>query len=395
VQRRELLCASSEPQPGNGEIDNPKNSGKKNQPGSSISATFAASTSAAATTADSSSSRIRRQRLQVAGVSVSPSGFHVVLQKNASHYLPLRVTDDASADREAATSPQALTILQLLARVDMAGAILPPDVLSRIVVLALEDDDAELLREQGGGFGSQGVGKGEEDRDNEDRRSRLSQSAAGAQFLRLVRERLGKLQQHGSSATTYGELHEYPWLQSRVSLPTVTLDGLILSLSSTKSPPSTLVYKLECSVKNLPGGLASSALSVDLTEPICENVAYEYHPEGISRAFVALALAMRYRAPIELLLLEQDEPDGAFLTLDQVTERFPLYRTSDQLRQTPERVTINIERGLKVNQLQAALRMALEREDFVAATKIRAALDEMDSLEDLPTQPESDTGSMQ
>jgi hypothetical protein len=48
-----------------------------------------------------------------------------------------------------------------------------------------------------------------------------------------------------------------------------------------------------------------------------------------------------------------------------------------------------------VNQLQAALRMALEREDFVAATKIRAALDEMDSLEDLPTQPESDTGSMQ
>jgi hypothetical protein len=392
---------SSQPGDGNRDSDNQRSPGKQNTPESSVSAAVAASSSAAAAAAaDSPRTRAsRRQRLQVAGVSVSPTGFHVVLQKNSTHYLPLRATDDsAGADREAATSPQALTLLQLLARVDMAGAILPPDVLSRIVVLSLEGgDDAERrrLREQEeGDDGSEGGGGGDRVR------GEPSPSAVGSRVLALVGERLAKLEAYGGTPgkTTYGELHEYPWLQSRVLLPTVTLDGLVLSLPPQSCVSPTPAYALECSVKNLPGG-GPSSLSVELSEGVCERVSYEYRPLGISRTFIALALALRYRAPIELV----QPPDGgeapggssSFLTLDQVRERFPLYRTSDQLRQTPERVATNIERGLKVNQLQAALRVALQREDFAAAAKIRAALDEMDSLQDLPTQEESDTGSMQ
>jgi hypothetical protein len=331
----------------------------------------------------------QRRRLQVAGVSVSSRGFYVILQANASHYLPLRVTDDAM-DESAATSPQALTILQLLARVDMAGAILPPDTLAKIVVLTLEEEIDQQQQQ--------------EDFDEKELRNSPSTLASntpvGSAVLELVQERLNKLDY--TNATTYSELLEYPWLQSRVSLPTVTLDELFLSLQRSESGSSSAStvksFTLVCSVKNLKVG---SALSVELTESVCESVSYEYRPNGVSLAFVAVALALRYRSPIELALTEGLDREGAelstfkLLTLDEILEEFPLYRSAAQLQQTTERVTSNIEKGLKVNQLQAALRIALQKEDFAAATKIRRALDEMDSMSDLPTQAESDTDSMQ
>jgi hypothetical protein len=327
----------------------------------------------------------QRRRLQVAGVSVSSTGFYVILQANASHYLPVRVTDDAM-DESSATSPQALTILQLLARVDMAGAILPPDTLAKIVVLTLEE---EIDQQQQDDFGDSAL--------QETRPTLASSTPVGSAVLKLVQERLNKLDY--TNATTYGELLEYPWLQSRVSLPTVTLDELILSpqpsrsSSGTSSASTVKSFTLVCSVKNLKVG---SALSVELTESVCESVSYEYRPNGVSLAFVAVGLALRYRSPIELALTEGlDREEAALSTLDEILVKFPLYRSAAQLRQTTERVTSNIEKGLKVNQLQAALRIALQKEDFAAATKIRRALDEMDSMSDLPTQAESDTDSMQ
>jgi hypothetical protein len=273
----------------------------------------------------------------------------------------------------------------------MAGAILPPDTLAKIVVLTLE---ADIDQQQQDDFGDSAL--------QEFRPTLASSTPVGSAVLKLVQERLNKLDY--TNATTYGELLEYPWLQSRVSLPTVTLDELILSpqpsrsSSGTSSASTVKSFTLVCSVKNLKVG---SVLSVELTESVCESVSYEYRPNGVSLAFVAVALALRYRSPIELALTECLDREEAELstfklvTLHEILEKFPLYRSAAQLRQTTERVTSNIEKGLKVNQLQAALRIALQKEDFAAATKIRRALDEMDSMSDLPTQAESDTGSMQ
>jgi hypothetical protein len=72
-----------------------------------------------------------------------------------------------------------------------------------------------------------------------------------------------------------------------------------------------------------------------------------------------------------------------------------MYTTVDRLQQTSSRVTANIEKSFQINQLQAALRIALEKGDAQAAVKIRAQLDIQDSMEDLPTQPESETDKME
>lgn len=67
----------------------------------------------------------------VTGVSVSPTGFWVVVPVTDTTFVPLRIsTSDTTGT---ATSPAALTILQLLASVDMAGAVFPPETLSRIL----------------------------------------------------------------------------------------------------------------------------------------------------------------------------------------------------------------------------------------------------------------------
>jgi hypothetical protein len=326
----------------------------------------------------------QRRRLQVAGVSVSSTGFYVILQANATHCFPLQVTD-AAIDESSATSPQALTILQLLARVDMAGAILPPDTLAKIVVLTLEEEIDQQREKLDDGNTMQEA-------------PLASTTPVGSAVLDAVQERLNRLEY--TNATTYSEVMEYPWLQSRVTLPTMTLDELIVSPqpSGSSSAAATVKgYTLVCSVKGLKVG---SALSVELTESVCESVSYEYRPNGVSLAFVAVALALRYRSPVVLALTDVLDSEAALssfklLTLDEILEQFPLYRSAAQLQQSTERVTSNIEKGLKVNQLQAALRIALQKEDFAAATKIRRALDEMDSMSDLPTQAESDTDSMQ
>jgi hypothetical protein len=51
--------------------------------------------------------------------------------------------------------------------------------------------------------------------------------------------------------------------------------------------------------------------------------------------------------------------------------------------------------GLEVHQLQNALRIAMQKGDAQAVHKIRSVLDEKDSLQDLPVQPDSDISTMQ
>mmetsp|Transcript_6891 Transcript_6891/g.9904 ORF Transcript_6891/g.9904 Transcript_6891/m.9904 type:complete len:482 (-) Transcript_6891:661-2106(-) len=82
------------------------------------------------------------RRVSISGISVSPSGFLILLSTNhisqserkCELILPLRLTSN-SQDSVAATSPESLTICQLLSGVDLAGAILPPNALEAAIGL--------------------------------------------------------------------------------------------------------------------------------------------------------------------------------------------------------------------------------------------------------------------
>lgn len=279
----------------------------------------------------------RLQRVQLAGVSVSATGFWVMMRTGEDAYYPLRVTDDI-VDTGAATSPEALTILQLLANVDMAGAILPPDILSRVTVLSCEEGQCD--------------------------------AKVADEVLEIVHDNLP------DGFKTYGELHE--WGQSRLSLPVSTVDEVIVEDDKT--------FTWRCSVKNY------GRISIQPTISTLEQICYNFRPQ-VSTAFLSIALALRYRAPISMKVTPKVE--STFLTQQALKKRFPMYRSAGQLQQTSQKPAIAVERVFEINKLQAALRIAMEKEDHVAAAKIRAALDEMDSMKDLPVQPDSDTSGMQ
>jgi len=281
-----------------------------------------------------------RRRTQVAGVSVHSSGFYVILQIAENAFWPLQLTNDPLDQRGAATSPEALTILQLLAGVDMAGALLPPDALAQMTVIHCE----------------------------EEANNRIAQD-----ILESV-----KLPE-SSSAEKYSQLHS--WFRSRIRLPTCTLDEVCFQNKD---------FSYRVAVKDF------GKLSVPPPgEEILQQVCYEYHPD-VSSSFMAVALALRYKTPILVVTTTPDKTTTIdTMTREELMKEFPLYSSVDQIHQRSSRVKNNIERGFEIHQLQAALRLALEKEDFPAAEKIRQKLDTLDSMEDLPVQPESDTGSMQ
>ncbi len=83
------------------------------------------------------------RRTSIKGISVSPLGFLILLQTSSSSSsssqkiitLPILLTPPTQGDIVATTSPESLTICQLLSGVDMAGVILSPDVLKHLVGL--------------------------------------------------------------------------------------------------------------------------------------------------------------------------------------------------------------------------------------------------------------------
>ena len=81
------------------------------------------------------------------GVSVSPEGFQLMLEMATSgKFLTVPITLSGQDD-VAATSAESLTIIQLLNGVDMGGMVLPPETLSRLVVLHCEEK-AQDARQQ-------------------------------------------------------------------------------------------------------------------------------------------------------------------------------------------------------------------------------------------------------
>ncbi|KAI2493543.1 hypothetical protein MHU86_21010 [Fragilaria crotonensis] len=176
------------------------------------------------------------RRVSVAGVSVSPSGFWAMLGIPGGGYWPLQITTSYD-DAHSATTPEALTVLQLLAGVDMAGAILPPDVLPKLVIFHAEENPHALYARQ-----------------------------------------LTALLELPDGIASYSETND--WQRSKMRLPHVTLDELTLN-----------PLRLDVSVKGLgPLSFTPSSRSI---EAVCWN----FDPKS-STEFISLSLALRYRAPI-------------------------------------------------------------------------------------------------
>lgn len=328
-------------------------------------------------------SKPRIYRAAFSGVAVSPMGFWVMLKVAPDQYWPVQVTAIAStaviADRPAAqvTSPEALTLLQLLAGVDMAGAILPPDILARIIIGVCDNDlhnDAYA--------------------DNSNNSNNV---------IRALVRRSSNWQQAPVN-TAYLDLPD--WWQSRIRLPICTLDEIRYqetvgtSTSSAGGGGGEGTWEYQCQVQDAGPHTVTPTCNVlqkvawsDPATATDEDEETKDVPCSEQAAFFALALALRYNAPIRLSLAS--DSDSLLLSHAQVLAQFPLYRSRDKLQETPATVTANIERGFEIHKLQRALQIAIQKQDMVAAAKIRSVLDEMDSLQDLPVQAETDTQNMQ
>ena len=257
--------------------------------------------------------------------------------------LPLPVTRDVQ-DSYAATSPQSLTLIQLLSGVDMAGAILPPETLSKMVVL-----HCELVPE-------------------------LFASPSQRAVVEYVQKSLPKNQ------PSFVEAH--PWIQSRVKLPQVTLDQLELIYDVNHDD---WICKFQCALKG--DDRFQDTITMDVTPDILIPVTYQYEKDDSDgnndlapTMFMSLCLALRYKAPIVIRNL------GHVSTIpDDLDTDFPQRTTVQKLQSTSTRVVQNIERGFEIHTLTNALKIAMEKGDTVAAERIRTKLDEYDSLDDLPT----------
>ena len=267
------------------------------------------------------------RRVSIAGVSVSPSGFWALLGIPNGGYWPLQITTSPD-DEKCATTPEALTVLQLIAGIDMAGAILPPDVLAKLVVLHAEEE---------------------------------RQSLHSKQVTALVEPFLPE------SVASYSETND--WQRSRVQLPQVTLDELTLN-----------PLRLDVSVKGLgPFSFTPSSASI---EAVCYGDSFD---PNSSTDFVSLSLALRYKAPI----IMRGTPPPPTNTMTCITDHFPDYSTVERLHvmsSSNNKVTKNIETGFEIHNLSGALRMAMERGDVIAEEKIRAKLQELESMDDSPTE---------
>ena len=271
------------------------------------------------------------RRSSVAGASVSDSGFWIILGLSDDQYWPVQVTD-SDEDTASATSIESLTLLQLISGVDMAGPLLPPERLAQLAILCAEQQE--------------------------------NQSDVALQSLY---QELKLPDNH----VPYSELNE--WQQSRVRLPQVTLDGVDMHIRGK----NTQEWTLQC-----------VSPSVDGSFEFCPRICETDSDNAIAVAFTSLALALRYHAPITTTV--QDTCSSLY-TLQEIQDKFPLYKSVNQLKKPANRVQSNLQRGFEIHKLTGALKVAMKKGDFKAADRIREQLDKFDSMDDLPTTKQFET----
>lgn len=279
---------------------------------------------------DESPPPLLRRRISVAGMSVSPNGFWVIVQSSPEEYWPIQVTE---SEEDKNLSVESLTLLQLLNGVDMAGPVLPPELLSRLAVEHAEDHES-----------LQGL---------------LDEIALPPDTL-------------------YSELSE--WQKARIRLPQVTLDAVEIILEDDNNN-STFKWMLACQSPTI-GGFKFSPETTTTTSSTTHW------------AFICVALALRYQAPLTMKCHE-NTTKAFWLSLQNVEQQFPLFTTTQNLRTAADRLSKNLQQGFEIHKLTGALKMAMDRGDIKAISRIREKLDEYDSFEDLPTLPNTDYDQLQ
>ena len=445
------------------------------------------------TQTSSSTTSSKLERLKVCGVSVSPNGFHVILQRmtkmmtdastanyndddddalldssssssssmmmmsSSSSYIPIKVTNDLS-DTHAATSPESLTLCQLLSGVDMAGTILPPELLSKLVVYHIE---SKLEKQQQQQQQQQIIILNEDDDNNEANNEAVDADDDGlsksSTLLSPQEQKIYDAVQQSLQPDTQDSYYKdaHVWFQNRIKLPQITLDQLTLIPSSvvedsnnnndadddqsedeqqkqqhTHTHTTKWDCRLDCAI--IADEWNNDRLILDnVDSDVLSSLVYQYDPET-STMFTCIALALRYKAPIVLLQTtstqtqtqtsstqqqkqqkqeEDDEDDdddnensdddqavetedsssssssssSYAITYQQLETQFPQRTTVDRLQEQSTRLTQNIERGFEIHKLQGALTIAMKLGDTQAVSKIRAKLDEYDSMDQLPT----------
>ncbi|KAL7580416.1 hypothetical protein ACA910_004438 [Epithemia clementina (nom. ined.)] len=399
----------------------------------------------------------RRSRAIIAGVSVERhSGFWAMLQlpsrldqnkDDCSSYWAVPVTN-TPLDRVAATSGPALTLVQLLSHVDMAGMVFPPSQLAQLLIVGLEEE-AEA-------------------------QGQTTSAASPVTPLQVPKLRQYVQQQIQSILASFrrtpnemddeDEDYSYTeastWIRSRVRLPLCTLDQVHLhlddaSLSASLSSNSTahtclLDVVVTDNEQTYDDNDCRWTYRLNVTESTVAQVLLEEYQPMVSRNFLALALALRYMAPIVVVgertetqydemndngrnsnmddnkatwnekpqrrggslykamdsLDDEDKEDDTvsrqcryYHNESDMKREFPMYVTVSNLQQSSNRVVQNIERSFEMHQLQAAWKVARQKQDYAAMAKIRTKLDELDQAimveEQLPVQPESQTDQME
>ena len=164
-------------------------------------------------------------------------------------------------------------------------------------------------------------------------------------------------------------------------------------------------YSETTSLEQVEGLSASTRAEIERSSSILREVSMLYDPDA-SANFLVLALALRYKVPTTMsaglldILADQFQSGNihsipAIVTSGgncdtAISRLLPDWRSLTDLREQSERVSKNIKSTYEVHKLQGALRIATEKGDLAAMEKIRAALDELDSFDDLPTAKQND-----
>mmetsp|Transcript_107045 Transcript_107045/g.218361 ORF Transcript_107045/g.218361 Transcript_107045/m.218361 type:complete len:295 (+) Transcript_107045:365-1249(+) len=267
----------------------------------------------------------------------------------------------------------------------MAGAILPPELLGRIVACHIEDKLESLYDDE------------EEESEPEQAFFVPVLSPTEARIWEHLRNQEALLRER-KPRRGYGEARDdddesgdrEPGLafSSGIHMPGVTLDQLTLVPPRGEHRRGGWECRLECALPEW-----NERTVVTVRPDLLVSLAYNYDPES-SPLFTCIALALRYKAPIVLEQPPSSEPGGGGLwsSEDDLDREFPQRATLGSLVEQSTRVTENIERGFEIHKLSGALQIAVRLGDREAAEQIRARLDEYDSMDDLPTTAGTEEG---
>ena len=327
------------------------------------------------------------ERVGIVGVSVSPKGFHILLQTPTSGILPLAITNSPQ-DSVRTTTPESLTIMQLLNGIDMAGPILPPELLAKLAVEYCESITTTTTTTS---------------------TTAAAAAASKSSIQQLIVEYVQQNIPKDCPTTTFTDSSMY--YKNRIGLPQITLDQLTVTITDDGDDDggdTNIQCLLECAVpktilqpnnnnnnNNKKNNQISTSLTIPITSKLIETNSYQYEPD-VSLLFTSIALALRYKAPIVLRTStsnknnnNHDNNDNSkfmyYRTRDELVKDFPSYLGLDAIQEQNNRITTNIEQSYKIHQLTSALQIAIKLNDQKAVEKIRSKLDEYDSMDGLPT----------